>query len=133
FPQIFQIHRRTQRTADQTLDLQRTTTLLAAAGLALHALAGGARQHAVLGSDPALPGTPQEARHAAFHTGGTDHLGIAELDQYRALRMPGVVTGQGYLTKLIGGAATGSCHLPILDLRVCAASIRGRVRGTRRW
>src|SRR5690606_34895222 len=88
--------------------------------------------HAVLGSDPALPGTPQEARHAAFHTGGTDHLGIAELDQYRALRMPGVVTGQGYLTKLIGGAATGSCHFQILVLRVCAAIIRGRVGGTRR-
>ena len=50
-----------QRAADQALDFLRAADLLAGGGLAAGAGAGGARQHAVFGGDPAeaLAATPR--------------------------------------------------------------------------
>src|SRR5690606_14560487 len=104
------IQRGAQRATNQALDFQGTSALLATAGLALGAFAGGAWQHAVFGGQPALPLPFEEARHAGLDTHGADHLGIAELDQYRAFGMLGVVTGNADLTQLFGGAATGTLH-----------------------
>ena len=50
---------------------------------------GGARQHAVLGGDPALALAAQERRHALLDAGGAQHLRVAELDQHRALGVLG--------------------------------------------
>jgi hypothetical protein len=80
--QLGHVQRGAQRAADQALDFQGTTALLATAGFALVTLAGGARQHAVLGGQPALALALEEARHAVFDADGADDLGITELDQY---------------------------------------------------
>ena len=67
-----------QRAADQALDLQRAPALLAARGLAVVAGVGGARQHAVLGGDPAFALAAQEAGHLVVDAGGAQHAGVAE-------------------------------------------------------
>ena len=79
-----QIHRGAQRAADQALDLLRAPGLLAARGLAGAAGVGGARQHAVLGGDPALALAAQESGHALLDTRRAQHPRLAELDQHRA-------------------------------------------------
>jgi hypothetical protein len=56
-----------QGAADQALDFQGATALLATAGFALVTLAGGARQHAVLGGQPAWP-WPLRKRGTPFST-----------------------------------------------------------------
>ena len=83
------IHHRAQGAADQALDLLRAAGLLAAGRLALAAGVGGARQHAVFRGDPALAGIAQERRHAAFHAGGAQHLGVAHADQAGAFGVAG--------------------------------------------
>ena len=73
-----------QRAADEPLDLLRAPALLALGGFARGARVRGARQHAVLGGDPALALAAQERRHAFLDAGGAQHARIAELDQHRA-------------------------------------------------
>src|SRR5690606_22339087 len=102
---------RTQRAADQTLDLQRATALLAACGLAIVAGVGRARQHAVLGGNPAFALAAQEAGHAVLDTGGAQHPGVAEADQHRALGVAGEPALDPYLAQLVGGAAAGAGEL----------------------
>jgi len=77
-----QVYRRAQGAGDQTGDLQSTATLLAGGRFAVHPGVGGARQHAVLGGDPALPLAFQEARHAGVNAGGAEHASITELHQH---------------------------------------------------
>src|ERR1700722_7967555 len=71
---------------------------------------GRARQHAVLGGDPALALATQKGRDALFDTGGTQHMGIPEAHEYRAFGMPGEAALETDGPQLIGGAATGSGH-----------------------
>src|SRR5690606_25343594 len=97
-----------QRTADQSLDLQRAAALLAARGLAVAAGVGGARQHAVLGGDPAFALAAQERGHPVFHAGGAEHPGLAETDQYRAFGVAGKATLDAHFTQLVGRAAAGA-------------------------
>ncbi|MNZ44168.1 hypothetical protein D3C78_617940 [compost metagenome] len=92
------------------MDFQGAATLLATAGLALVTLAGGARQHAVLGGQPALALALEEARHAGFGTDGADHLGIAEFDQHGAFGVLGVMAGEADRAQLVGGTATRTVH-----------------------
>src|SRR5471032_425686 len=99
-----------QRTADQALDFEGAAALLATAGFTLVTLAGGARQHAVLGGQPTLALALEEARHAVFDADGADHLGIAKLDQYRSLGVFGVVAGDADRAELIGSATTWTFH-----------------------
>ena len=46
---------------------------------------GGARQHGVLGGDPALAAVDEPARHLFLDAGRHQHAGVAHLDQRRAL------------------------------------------------
>ncbi len=69
-----QIDHGAQRAADQALDFLGAAALLAGGCFARHALAGGARQHAVFGRHPALAGVAQpwrrlflKARRAPAH------------------------------------------------------------------
>ena len=80
-------------------------------GLAAHARVGRARQHAVLGGDPAFALAAQEAGHAVLDAGGAQHAGVAEADQHRAFGVAGVT-----------GARCGSC---------AAGRRRGRSGGRR--
>src|SRR3546814_2951052 len=72
------IHAGTQAAPDQALNLQRASALLAAGRLALAAAMGGARQHAVFGSHPALALATQKTRYTIFHAGGAQHAGRSE-------------------------------------------------------
>src|SRR5450830_365622 len=108
--QLGHVQRGTQRTADQALDLQGPAALLAAAGLTLVTLAGGARQHAVLGGQPTLALALEETRYAVLDTDRADHFGITKLDQYGSLGVFGVVAGDADRAKLIGSATTWTFH-----------------------
>jgi hypothetical protein len=81
--ELAHVQRGAQGAADQALDFQGAATLLATAGFTLVTLAGGARQHAVFGGQPALALALEEARHAVFDADRADDLGVTELDQYR--------------------------------------------------
>ncbi|MNP00311.1 hypothetical protein D3C76_921000 [compost metagenome] len=105
-----QIHGGTQGAGDQPGDLQGAAALLAGGRLAVHARMGGARQHAVLGGDPALALAFQEARHAGVDAGGAQHAGVAELHQHRSFRMLGEVAGDGNRAHLRGTAIAGTGH-----------------------
>ena len=72
--------------ADQPLDLDRASLLLAAGGLTLDALAGGRRQEGVLGGEPALPLAAEPARDVLFDHRGAQHLRLALRDHDRAVR-----------------------------------------------
>jgi hypothetical protein len=84
-PSSRQIDNGAQRAADQALDFQRAAALLAGGGLAAHAVAGRARQHAVFGRHPALAAPCAARRNPLFEAGGAQHMGVAELDQAGAL------------------------------------------------
>src|SRR5207248_671933 len=72
------------RAADQALDLHRPAVRPPARDVALLALAGGGREHSVLGSDPAAPLPGQPARHVLHRRRSADHARAARLDQRRA-------------------------------------------------
>jgi len=48
---------------------------------------------------------PFVARHFFFDRGGAQHLGVAKLDQHRALGVLGEVAGDAHSAQLVGGAA----------------------------
>ncbi|MCY1179458.1 hypothetical protein D9M73_198620 [compost metagenome] len=80
--ELAHVQRGAQRTADQALDFQGAATLLATAGFTLVTFAGGARQHAILGGQPALALAFEEARYTVFNADRADDFGVTELDQY---------------------------------------------------
>src|SRR5690606_15057987 len=104
------IYRRAQRATDQALDLHRSACLLAPRCLAVHTGAGGARQHAVLGRQPALTLATKKTGYAALNAGSANHFGIAELNQYRAFGVLGVMTGEADVAQLISLTAAGALH-----------------------
>ena len=124
-----QVDDRAQRTSDQALDLLRASALLAAGGLARGARVGGARQHAVLGRDPALALAAHERRHAFLDARGAQHAGVAELDQHRALGVAGEAAGDPDRAQLFGRAAAGSHGAALLGCRVSGRASARR----RRW
>src|SRR5690606_38305203 len=69
-----------------------------------------ARQHRVLGGDPALARALPPARHALGHRCSAQHPGIAELDQHRAFGVLQPPAGHADGAELVGGAAVGSTH-----------------------
>ena len=75
---------RSQRSADQPLDLLRAAADFACRRLALRARRRGARQHAVFGGDPALPGVAEERRHAILDARRADDARPSDFDQDRA-------------------------------------------------
>src|SRR4030067_873099 len=66
---------------------------------------GGARQHAVLGRDPALALPLEEARHLLLDGGRADDLGVAELHEHRPLGVAQVVAREGDPAELIRATA----------------------------
>src|SRR5690606_37378712 len=109
--QRFQVDHRSQGTADQALNLERTPTLFAADGFAPRPCVRRARQHAVLGGHPSAPCVPQERWNDVLRRGRAQHPRIAALDQDRAFGMPRVVTGNFDVAQLICRAtARSSLH-----------------------
>src|SRR4030095_16678459 len=97
------VHDRADRAPDQPLDLLGPAA--GPAALAAHACVGGARQHAVLRGHPALPLALEEGWHFLLERCSADDLGVAELDEHRALRMPEIVARDDDAPELIGRAA----------------------------
>ena len=96
------VHHRAQRASHQTLDLLRAPA--GAAGLALRARVGRARQHGVLGGDPPEALTLEEGRDLVLRRGRADHLGGAEFHQHGAFGVREVVAREGDRAELIRGA-----------------------------
>src|SRR5262249_5214749 len=98
-----EIDRGAQRAADQPLDL-----LAAAARIALATRVGRARQHRVLGGEPALPLAGEERRHAVLDRRRAQDVRVAELDERRAF---GVLLEAGLdreRAELIGASSVGA-------------------------
>jgi len=79
--------------------------LLALGSLALAAGVGGARQHAILGGDPALTLAAQERRDLFVDRRGDEHAGVAKADEAASLGMLGKAGFEAEQTHLVGGAA----------------------------
>src|SRR5438034_135689 len=79
-----EISDRAQAAPDQPLDFLGAPALPAARRLAIGAGQGRARQHAVLGGDPAPAGVAQKRRYALLDRSGAQHMGIAEFGEARA-------------------------------------------------
>ena len=77
-------------------------------GCALAARVGRARQHRVLGGDPALAAVLEERRHPLLDGGGADDPGVAGADERRAFGVLEPVGGDGERAKLVGASAVGS-------------------------
>jgi len=135
-PSSAQVEHRAQRAADQALDLLGAAALLAARRLAVAAGVAGARQHAVLGSHPALrrchagaaaPSPPREAVHStsvapnSISTEPSACTRVGAGDAHRAQRIGGH-----------GAAADRSGHGALLSSTERRAWVGvGRLRGTR--
>ena len=110
--------------ADQPLDFLRAAALFALGGFARTARVRGARQHAVLGGDPALALAAQKSGHAFFDGGGAQHARVAELDQHRTFGMLRETTGEAHGAQLIGCAAAGTGgHQALPIQRTTAAEV----------
>src|SRR5262249_38602342 len=75
------IERRAPTTADQPLDLEGATALLAGRCLAARALGGGAWQHAVFSRDPAARLPLEPRRQPVLERRRHQHVGVAELHE----------------------------------------------------
>ncbi len=101
--EVLEIDGGAERAADQALDL-----LAAPAGVALAARVRRARQHGVLGGQPALALADEEPGHAGLDARGAQDPGVAELDQRRALRVLLIVRDDLERAELIGAPAIES-------------------------
>ena len=110
----FEVDDGAQRPADEALDFLRATALLAGGGFTLHAVAGGARQHAVFGRHPALAAVAQPRRRLVLKACRHQNVRIAELDETGPLGMLGNVALEGNLAHLIGFSA-GRPHCELLS------------------
>src|SRR5262249_53451581 len=118
-----------QAAADEALDLLGAPGLLAARGLAVAAGVGCARQHAVLGGEPALTAALEERRHFFFDARGADDARVAELDQHRTFGVTRVAARDRDFSQLAGLACArthGGGFLMTGELTGRAASIRAR-------
>jgi len=105
FAQRLEIEHGPQAAPDQALDFLGAAALLAPRGLAVRTRVGGARQHAVLGGDPALPPALEKRRHFVEHAGIAQNMGIAHLDQYGPFGMARIAGFEQDRTQLVGQAA----------------------------
>ena len=100
-----EVRDRPQAAPDEALDFLRASRLLAFGRLAPRARVRRARQHAVLGGQPALPGALEERRHALLDARRAQHLGLADGDQHRALRVAREAARDAYAAQFVGAAA----------------------------
>ena len=107
-PELLQLGDRSQRSADQSLNLLRAAADLPGRGLALRARGRGARQHAVFGCDPPLAGITTERRHAILDAGRADHFRLAGFDQHRTFGVNQVVGSDTCGSELFREAAVCS-------------------------
>jgi hypothetical protein len=84
--------------------------LLAFGGFAVHAGVGGARQHAVLGSEPAFALPAHKWRNLLIDTGSAKHAGIAEFNQHGSFGMTGVMARDANFTQSMRCTSAGAMY-----------------------
>ena len=109
FAEFFAIDHRAQTAADQALDFLRAARLLALGGFAVGAFMGRARQHAVLGGDPAEACVAQKGRHFFIEARGAQHMRLAELHEARTFGIFGGTRHEGDGAQL-AGSTIGETH-----------------------
>ena len=105
--QQLEIQRGTQGATNESLNFNRSATLLAARCLPVHPRSGRARQHTVLGGQPPLALPPQKTGYASAHTRRTNHLCLPKRHQHRALSVTGVSPVKLNGPHGVRGTATG--------------------------
>src|SRR5882724_3685566 len=128
-----EIRHRPQGPADQTLDLDRAPSLLAARRFPLGALAGRRRKQRVLGGHPAPPLAHQPAGDALLDRGGAEDLRLALRVEHRPVRLLEPVRLQPQRAQLVRPPAIGACHAARLSFEssTCSTSAIGSCRN--RW
>ena len=109
-PSTRHVARGTQAAGDEPLDLDGAPALLALGRLAVDALGRRARQHRVLGRDPALAAPAHPARHVLVDRRGAQHARLAERHEARAGGHLGEVALERHGSQRVGGAAIGTGH-----------------------
>ncbi len=107
-----EVHDAAQAAADEALDLHGAAALLAAHGLARGARRRRARQHAVLGREPAAAGAAQPAGHAVAERGRAEDVRVAQLDARRAGGELGHRRRDGHRPELVGLASCSQGRPP---------------------
>src|SRR5262249_1928952 len=102
-----EVGHRSDRTADQALNLDRAAALLATRRLTVGALAGGGRQQRILRRQPPATLAVEPARHAVLDGGRAEHLRLARRVQHGAVRLLEIVGNQLEWTQLVGAATIG--------------------------
>ena len=105
-PERFHVDHRAQRPADEALDLHGATALAAPRRLARAALAGRAREHAVLGRHPPPAAALHPGRHPVLDRRVAQHPRVAELDEGGAFGVSRVAARNAHIAQFIGGTAT---------------------------
>ncbi|BAF39010.1 hypothetical protein BAD_0229 [Bifidobacterium adolescentis ATCC 15703] len=128
FAERLHIDDATQAAADQTADLVRTAADLAAHGLAVGAVGGGARQHRVFRGDPAQAGVLAPARHAGGERGGAHHARVAAFDEHGAFRNVREMAGDAHRAQFVDLASVRTHHglvaQHILNRYHCCSALR---------
>src|SRR5438876_6921324 len=109
-----EIGHRPQGPPDQTLDLDRAPSLLAARRFPLGALAGRRRQQRVLGGHPAAPLAHQPAGDTLLDRGRAEDLRLALRVEHRTVRSLEPVRLQQQRTELVRPPAISAIHLSTL-------------------
>ena len=105
--QQLEIQRGTQGATNESLNFNRSATLLATRCLPVHPRSGRPRQHTVLGSQPPLALPPQKTGYASAHTRRTNHLCLPKRHQHRALSVTGIPPFKLNGSRGVRGTATG--------------------------
>src|SRR6266550_393999 len=108
------VSHRPQGPPDQTLDLDRAPSLLAARRFPLGALAGRRRQQRVLGGHPAAPLAHQPAGDALLDRGRAEDLRLALRVEHRTVRLLEPVRLQQQRTELVRPPAISAIHFSTL-------------------
>src|SRR5689334_15789373 len=124
--ELREIHDRAQRAPDQALDFLGASRLLAARRLPVTACIGRARQHAVLGGNPAPRRALQVRRLSLEQARGAEHPRVAEFDQHRAFRVACVTAREAHRTHLVRLSSAGSHATPWLCYRSRSKSLNSK-------
>src|SRR5262249_27207505 len=116
-----------QRASNQALDLLRPPGLVADRRFAPGAFTRGAGQHAVFSGHPAAALSLEPRRQALLEARRAEDVGIAKLDQARALGVHGNGAFEGNAAQLVG-LAFGGAHASLSFARIVRGTY-GRGRG----
>jgi hypothetical protein len=110
FAQSLHIDDSAQGAADQPLNLLTAPGLLSPRGFSLGSRVRRTRQHSIFGRHPPLPFSAQKRGYRFLHARRTQHLGVTEFDEDRALGVFSEVARELDRSQLIGSAAAWAGH-----------------------